>query len=411
MKSKPKHLKIAWFVGRLGGRGVTVVVEQAAKAVASLSDHEINIVCVHSLPEDYPEIPSVRIHNLRLPWEDKEASCRGAYQWITTNSPDVVLFNDTPPIEPLWPYLPSEVKTIGVLHDIAWGWRKPFVDYRHSLNGIAAVSDFVHQSIAAQLSDFKGIFNTIDNGTDYPAATDRSAHNNPLRLLFFGAIDRQKGTFDLPAIVRKLSDFNFRGELLIIGGHSMKIDKKLLPFKNRIPVRWLGKLPREHCFQKIATCDILLSLGRSESFGLVTVEAMAMGCLPVGFNSGGTASIVENNKSGLLVPLCNYDKLCKQIINLDHDRNRLATMQRKASERARTDYSSAAMGQRYLTMIEQVIANEQSVERLDFGSFKLPPQKYRRYATLVPLPFRKMISELISLSPRLENLVRRYKGI
>ncbi|HAV13814.1 MAG TPA: hypothetical protein DCX06_10055 [Opitutae bacterium] len=403
--------KVVWLVGYLGGRGVTVVVEQAAKAVAALSAHDIHIVCVHELPEDFCPIPGVTLHDLKLPRDDDEVACRGLYAWIKQEQPDVVLYNDIPTVEALWPYLPSEVRAIGVLHDVAFGWRRPFIEYQKALNGVAAVSPFVMDALKKDLTSYSGVLRTIDNGTEYPDSVERAAPQGSLHLLFFGAIDRQKGAYDLPSVIRACRRLGLACSLSIIGGEADDLKEEIAQVAGPIEVNWLGRLPRKECFEQLVNCDVLLSLSRGESFGLVTVEAMSMGCVPVGYAEGGTRDIVISGESGVLVPLCDLEGIAAAVQTLDQDRERWQQMSRAASQRAREVYSLEAMGQRYLNLIESVMGSEVAVERCDFSNFRMPRKKYRRYATYVPASVRKRINQIVACSPRLENFLRKYKGV
>jgi glycosyltransferase involved in cell wall biosynthesis len=403
--------KIAWITGCLGGRGVTVVVEQAAKAVAALSGHEVHIVCVHELPDDYPRVPGVQVHCLNLPRGNPEAACRELHAWIESAQPDVVLWNDTPAVEAYWPYLPAKIKSIGVLHDHAYGWRRPFVDARESLDGVAAVSRFVMEALEKDFHEYPGVLRTIDNGTTYPPEKERSPHTGPLRLVFFGAIDRQKGAYDLPKLLEACRSAGIDCSLRIIGGVDASLQADVAKAAGPIAVEWAGRLPREDCFERLAEADVFLALSRGESFGLTTVEAMAMGCVPVGYADGGTQEIVVEGASGYLVPTCEYAALGQRLLELAEDRDLLEKMGRQACHRARTVYTLEAMGERYFEMIEAVLSAEAPVKRKDFDQFKLPRQKHRLYATYVPAPVRKFIGRTLAASPRLEKIARKYKGI
>lgn len=403
--------KIAWFTGELGGRGVTVVVEQAAKAVSLQAGYEVHVVCVHRVGASYQPVAGVSVHNLELDPLDVEACCRGAYQWIESEQPTVVLFNDTPAIEPLWPYVPSTVRSIGVLHDIAYGWRRPFIDYKASLDGVATVSPYVMAALEKDYRDYDGVLRIIDNGTGYPETVERRLNNRPLRLVFFGALDRQKGAYDLPKILKECVRAGIQCSLTVIGGLDDKLKAQVLSVAGDREVKWLGRLPRQECFGQLAEGDVFLALSRGESFGLTTVEAMAMGCVPVGYADGATQDIIETDVSGFLGATCDYSGLVKSIKKLDKDRELLIQMSYAASERARTVYTLEAMGERYLHLIDSVLAAEGHTTRRDYTSFALPKQKHRLYATYVPAPIRGVISRLLAVSPNLEKFLRKYKGV
>ncbi|SMP62075.1 Glycosyltransferase involved in cell wall bisynthesis [Neorhodopirellula lusitana] len=409
MNQRP--LRIAWITPSLRGRGVTTVCEEAAKSVAQLTNHDVHLVCAYEKPPNAEIDAPVTIHDLRLPRNDRLSACNGMHKWIKLKNPDVVLFNDTPAIEPYWPYVPRKVRTIGVLHDIAYGWKRPFIDCKHYLDGIVAVSDFVYDSISKSLSDFPGIFATVENGVSIPNLVSGKDPSGILHLVFFGAIDRQKGAYDLPAIVKAVSALGIEFKLSILGGTDLVLAQEIERAAKDNEIIWYGRLERAECFKILRKAHVYLALSRSESFGLTTVEAMATGCVPVGYQSGGTAAIVENEESGLLVTLCEHKRLAEAIHRLNDDRDRLARMSLRSSNRAISQYNTKAMGQRYVELIERVYQSPSVSSRLDFQNFQLPRSNNRRYAAIVPSGIRKRINQLISLNPRLEDAARKWKGI
>lgn len=67
-------------------------------------------------------------------------------------------------------------------------------------------------------------------------------------------------------------------------------------------VRFLGSVSREALLRCYAHCDVFALPSTAEGFGLVFLEAMAMGKPVVGCLGGGAGEVVENGVSGLLVP-------------------------------------------------------------------------------------------------------------
>lgn len=65
-----------------------------------------------------------------------------------------------------------------------------------------------------------------------------------------------------------------------------------------------------------ASSDIFLFPSHTETFGLVALEAMASGAVPVVANSGGSLAIVQHNKNGLLAEAMNPKDFAKKTLYL-----------------------------------------------------------------------------------------------
>lgn len=64
---------------------------------------------------------------------------------------------------------------------------------------------------------------------------------------------------------------------------------------------FLGHLEGSEFSKVYASCDIFLFPSTTETFGNVTIEAMASGLVPVVADAGGSKSLVKNGKTGFLV--------------------------------------------------------------------------------------------------------------
>lgn len=95
-----------------------------------------------------------------------------------------------------------------------------------------------------------------------------------------------------------------------VGSKSNKVDyvKSLLSFLEQHPntsksVLWTPATTQVASLYSAADVYAINSQGLGETFGRVTIEAMAFGLPVLGTDSGGTKEIVENNVTGLLHPI------------------------------------------------------------------------------------------------------------
>ena len=81
--------------------------------------------------------------------------------------------------------------------------------------------------------------------------------------------------------------------------------------------------------------------GVVEATSLAVVEAMACGTIPIASNIGGLAELIDDDRTGLLVPPGDGDALAEAMTRAADDpalRDRLIAA---ASEKARRDYDTA----------------------------------------------------------------------
>ncbi|CAL0332375.1 unnamed protein product [Lupinus luteus] len=95
-----------------------------------------------------------------------------------------------------------------------------------------------------------------------------------------------------------------------VGSKSNKVDyvKGLLSFLEQHPnasksVLWTPSTTRVASLYSAADAYVINSQGLGETFGRVTIEAMAFGLPVVGTDAGGTKEIVEHNVTGLVHPI------------------------------------------------------------------------------------------------------------
>ncbi|UOQ76917.1 glycosyltransferase family 4 protein [Hymenobacter sp. 5516J-16] len=85
--------------------------------------------------------------------------------------------------------------------------------------------------------------------------------------------------------------------------------------------------------------DISITASVNETYGMVTIEAMATGLPVVASAAGGTLEIVEDGRTGLLYPLRNQAEFCAAIERVLREPELAATLGRQAQAEALTTYS------------------------------------------------------------------------
>ncbi|MCK4371717.1 MAG: glycosyltransferase family 4 protein [candidate division Zixibacteria bacterium] len=88
-----------------------------------------------------------------------------------------------------------------------------------------------------------------------------------------------------------------------------------------------------------AAIDIFVLASHSETYGMVTIEAMASRLPVIGTAEGGTLQIIEDGVNGLLVPPQHEKKLAETILNLVNDSNLAEKLASQAESDAINGYS------------------------------------------------------------------------
>jgi glycosyltransferase involved in cell wall biosynthesis len=99
---------------------------------------------------------------------------------------------------------------------------------------------------------------------------------------------------------------------------------------------------------------VVLASTAPESFGLVLVEAMALGRPVVATMTGGPTDIVEDGLSGLLVPPGDVDAMARAICTILNDPRRSTALAEGAEQRARR-FSTGAMATAWGDLLDDVV--------------------------------------------------------
>src|SRR6266508_3841180 len=117
-------------------------------------------------------------------------------------------------------------------------------------------------------------------------------------------------------------------------------------------VHWLGHQARPERAMQAADLFVLTSVG--EAFGLVLAEAMACGLPIVGSNSGAIPEIVEDGKTGFLVPPLSPEGFADAIDKLAHDASLRLRMGAAGRRRAQQLFSVESHVRHMLEVYEAI---------------------------------------------------------
>jgi glycosyltransferase involved in cell wall biosynthesis len=105
--------------------------------------------------------------------------------------------------------------------------------------------------------------------------------------------------------------------------------------------------------------DAFMLCSKGETFGTVTIEAMAMGLPIIGTNSSGTPELLNHGLCGLLVDPDDTIEWSLAMEKLTHKNDEVARMATRAKERFNLNYSKEASVSGMIEIVEQLVRNAQ----------------------------------------------------
>jgi glycosyltransferase involved in cell wall biosynthesis len=325
-------------------------------------------------------------------------------RWLQTNAQDVLFLNSCEEITPALTHIPRDTRCVDVVHDTAAQYWRRAVGDEAALDAIIAVSEAVAAEFRDRLDDPAKLY-VAHNGSVFPDPPETASSAND--IIFIGGNQPIKGTGDIADLWPRLLDRGFDGRLHWFGGLSDSLRERVasLPRSDRIIDR--GRVPRSEIFQQAARSKVLLMLSRVEAFGMVTIEGMGMGAIPVAWDiSTGTKEIVTHGETGFFAPLGDFKALATRVMEaLQHHEG----MRRDVIRVARERFSETAMWDRYASLIDD-LKHRPPASRSGAGAAPPAYKPPRRYFQMLPEPIRRQIRTVVEQSPKLGYWLRDWRG-
>ncbi len=210
-----------------------------------------------------------------------------------------------------------------------------------------------------------GYFDIIPNGIDLENFTPNvrpieEFRDGKANIVFVGRLEKRKGVkYLLHAyfqVKREIPD----SRLIIVGpGTRLRNKYEKWVRKHKLEdVVFIGFVPYQELPRYYQTADVFCAPATSrESFGIVLLEAMAMGKPIVATNIDGYASVVTHGKEGWLVPPKDGRKLAQALISVIRDKKLQQEMGNKGRLKAQ-EYNWERVAQQvfnfYLRVLDDV---------------------------------------------------------
>jgi glycosyltransferase involved in cell wall biosynthesis len=186
-----------------------------------------------------------------------------------------------------------------------------------------------------------------------------SRRGETLRIIFAGKIKKQKHIEVIILALEKLKS-EMKVTLELVGSGDDEGRLKALAAKCKVSdlVTFTGRKPREEVLKRMRDSDLFCMTSINETLGLVYLEAMSVGCVPIGTKGEGIDGIIVDGENGYLV---DRDNMVDSLIDIIRKYNKLSIdeqneMKKRAVETSK-DYDEEARSKIYLDLICETLRN------------------------------------------------------
>lgn len=323
---------------------------------------------------------------------------------------ELIILNDAPFAQSIIGLLPEHTIVIPVLHSNLRSMIQNAVANYENYDKLVAVSPML-KDCAIQFGIDERKVVCIPNGIRVNDKWTKSENDflreKKLKIIYIGAVNHfQKGVFYLPDIVKSLLP-RYPHITLEIIGDGPDIDELKKRFSNisKFPLTFHGALSHEEAMAFLKQSDVLIMPSHFEGFGIVMIEAMSFGVVPIVSRLHGcTDYVLTEGVDGFLVDVGDVQGFAAALLNVATNRSLLQMLSFSCWKTAHDRFSHRVTGASYLQLAElcreerinlRVPHRTGVIDKSLLGDLPLlplllvrPVRKVLRHMGLFPLPHK-----------------------
>jgi glycosyltransferase involved in cell wall biosynthesis len=351
-------MRIAYFNANLkvGQDGVTRVVYKMIDGALARRHEAMAVTSI--LPEPSQQtIPMLKVPSVVLPLQKAYRLALPGYQAFAKTleefQPDIIHINSpctlgfaavkyakhfrVPVVATYHTHFPAYPRyyKLSTFEDFTWRITKNL--YNSVDRTFVPTRPILQELEAKDIRHLQYLPNGVDTGLFTPERRSeswRSQFSNGSKpiVLFVSRLVWEKDLRVLAAAYRQLHTRRQDFEMVVVGdGHARAEFEKMMP-----GAHFLGYQSGVTLAESFASSDIFTFPSTTETFGLVTLEAMAAGLAPVAAKMGGATEIIEEGRSGLFAKPFDGTDLARKIEWLLDHPSYARVMREQACQRAQT---------------------------------------------------------------------------
>ncbi len=176
------------------------------------------------------------------------------------------------------------------------------------------------------------------------------------RLLFVGRLNGQKGAEQL---LRAMAELRSDATLDVIGDGPGRSTLEEIAAERGIAarVRWHGHLRQPELARLYQRASAVVVPSTDEGLGMVAIEALLCETPVVAFDSGGLRDIIQNERTGILVPPGDYRALARGIDSVLESESRGRDLGRAGRLYALSTFAPESSARKYADIYRQIGGN------------------------------------------------------
>ncbi len=214
------------------------------------------------------------------------------------------------------------------------------------------VADNLHQTFSIPLNKIRTIINGVPTPASTPASSVCTENGMKNTAIAVGRLSKQKGHFYLIEAWKTVVDALGEAHLVVLGDGDLKdiLHRQVKNARLENYIHFKGHQPNATEWMSRSCFVILSSLW--EGLPLTVLEAFSVKRTVVATTIQGTTEVVEDGRTGLLVPPRNISMLAQAITGLFRNPEKRKTLEDNAYKEFLAKYSHDRMLKEYQMVIE-----------------------------------------------------------
>lgn len=313
-------------------------------------------------------------------------------EWASDTKVDCVISVGDPVINAATQFLPDPIARVGQCYSNTLHSYRVSTYARDALDYIIATTprqrdDLQHLGVRGELIEL--IPHSVDS-TYYRAR--RSFDSFPLRIGYLGRLDEYgKGLMNLPRVAEILAGRGVKFDLRIAGSgpDAEALSLRLGECGFRPEGILVGALTLARVPAFLASVDVLLFPSRFEGFGIVLIEAMAAGVVPVASRIRGvTDFIIEDGRTGFLVGIDDVVGMANAVEQLSNSPTLREAMSEAGFRSVEDRFNSESMSEAYVGLFRKAPRPGRTRNPRPWSEFCLNPAFRPNWGSRLPQPVK-----------------------
>ena len=152
-----------------------------------------------------------------------------------------------------------------------------------------------------------------------------------------GRLAEQKGVDDFIKIASEIKKLNKQSSFIVIGDGPLRFGLEKIATEYGVDIRFLGD--RQDLPELLNVFDVYIFTSKWESFGIITLEALATKVPVVGFEVPGNREIIKKGGGGILIKERDHCKVAKIAVDLLGDKKRYTELSKEGYLNVQKNFS------------------------------------------------------------------------